>query len=86
MAELVYFLCALASLICAALLLRKYKQTRVRLLFWSSACFICFALNSVLLFVDLVIFPTTLDLSIPRNITSLLGLVLLLYGMIYDTP
>jgi hypothetical protein len=86
MAELVYFLCALASFICAALLLRKYKQTRVRLLFWSSACFICFAANNILLFVDLVVLPTTIDLSIARNLTNLLGLVLLLYGMICDTP
>ena len=39
MAELVYFLCALASLVCAGLLLRKYTKTRVRLLFWSSAFF-----------------------------------------------
>lgn len=85
MAELVYFLCALASLTCAVLLLRKYKQTRVRLLFWSSACFICFAINNILLFVDLVILPTTIDLSIPRNVANLLGLILLLYGMICET-
>jgi hypothetical protein len=85
MAELVYFLCALASFVCAALLLRKYRQTRVRLLFWSSACFICFALNNILLFVDLVLLPTSIDLSIYRNLTNLLGVVLLLYGMIGDT-
>ena len=85
MAEIVYFLCALASFTCAALLLRKYKQTRVRLLFWSSACFICFAVNNVLLFVDLVILPKAIDLSVGRNIANLLGLVLLLYGMICDT-
>lgn len=85
MAELVYFLCAVASFICAALLLRKYRQTRVRLLFWSSACFICFAMNNMLLFIDLVVLPSTIDLSIPRNAANLLGLVLLLYGMIGDT-
>ena len=86
MAELVYFLCALASFVCASLLLRKYLQTRVRLLFWSSACFICFAINNLLLFIDLVVLPTTIDLSVPRNITNLVGLSLLLYGMICDTP
>lgn len=85
MAELVYFLCALASFVCAALLLRKYKETRVRLLFWSSACFICFALNNILLFVDLVILPTSIDLSPFRNILNLIGPALLLYGMICDT-
>ena len=86
MPELVYFLCALASLICAALLSRKYKQTRVRLLFWSSACFACFAINNILLFVDLVLLPNAIDLSTLRNSTNLLGLLLLLYGMIWDTP
>jgi hypothetical protein len=85
MAELVYFLCAAASLVCAVALLRKYRQTRVRLLFWSSACFICFTVNNILLFVDLVILPTTVDLSVARNLTNLLGLFLLLYGMIWDT-
>lgn len=86
MAEIVYFLCATASLVCAALLLRKYQQTRVRLLFWSSACFICFAINNIMLFVDLVLLPTSVDLSIPRNLTNLLGVFLLLYGMISETP
>jgi hypothetical protein len=86
MPELVYFLCALASLVCAALLLRKYKQTRVRLLFWSSVCFICFAANNILLFVDLAILAKAIDLSILRNATNLTGLLLLLYGMIWDTP
>lgn len=85
MPELVYFLCALASFICAALLLRKYKQTRVRLLFWSSACFICLAANNVFLFVDLAVLPRTIDLAVFRNSLSLLAVMLLLYGMIWDT-
>lgn len=85
MPELVYFLCALASFICAALLLRKFKETRVRLLFWSSACFVCLAANNILLFVDLAVLPKTIDLSGLRNSISLLAVMLLLYGMIWDT-
>jgi hypothetical protein len=86
MPELVYFLCAAASLVCAMLLLRKYRQTRVRLLFWSSACFIGFAANNILLFVDLAILPEAIDFSVVRNGMSLLATLLLLYGMIWDTP
>lgn len=86
MPELVYFLCALASLTCAVLLLRKYKQTRVRLLFWSSACFIGFAANNILLFLDLAIFSNSVDLSLWRNGLSLVATSLLLYGMIWEAP
>lgn len=85
MPEVVYFLCALASSLCATLLLRKYRQTGIRLLFWSSVCFICFALNNLLLFVDMVVFPDRIDLRIIRNATTLVGLLFLLYGMIWDT-
>jgi hypothetical protein len=84
MAELVYILCALTSLGCAGLLLRGYRRMRTRLLFWSSACFVCFAITNVLLFVDLVLFPTV-DLGAIRNSITLCGLLMLLYGMIWDT-
>jgi hypothetical protein len=84
MAELVYILCAITSLGCAIMLLRGYRKARTQLLFWSCACFICFALTNVLLFVDLVLIPTT-DLSLLRNGITLIGLLMLLYGMIWDT-
>jgi hypothetical protein len=56
----------------------------MRLLFWSGACFVCLGISNVLLFVDLIVFPDV-DLSIFRNGTTLLGLLMLLYGMIWDT-
>lgn len=86
MPELVYFLCAIASFICAALLLRKYRRTRVQLLFWSSLCFICLTLNNFLLFLDMAVLPQTVDLSLIRNLTNIAAISLLLYGMIWDTP
>ena len=86
MPEVVYFLCAAASFVCAMMLLRKYRKTRVRLLFWSSACFICLAANNVLLFVDLVVLPDHVDLSVFRNSFSLVAVLMLLHGMIWDTP
>lgn len=83
MADIVYILCALTSLTCAILLLRSFSGNRVRLLLWSGLCFIGFALNNILLLVDARVFPET-DLSILRTIPALIGLLLLLYGMVWD--
>ena len=83
MALLVYVLCAVTSIVCALLLLRGYRQSRVRLLMWSAACFACFALNNILLIIDVRIVPEQ-DLSIARSIPSLVGVALLLYGLIWE--
>ncbi len=83
-AQLVYLLCALTSVVCAGLLFIKYRKSRQRLLFWSSLCFSGLALNNVLLFVDLVVVPD-IDFSLPRTLPALVGLVLLLCGFIWDS-
>lgn len=83
-AALVYILCALTSLLCAGLLLRSYRRSGSRLLFWSSLCFVGLALNNVLLFVDLVLVPT-IDLSVLRGSLALTSLLVLLYGLIWET-
>lgn len=85
MPQAIYLLCALTSLACAVLLLRGYWRSRARLLLWSSAGFVCFALANSVLFVDLVLTPPELDLSLLRNSLMLAGLLLLLYGLILDT-
>jgi hypothetical protein len=83
MAEVVYALCALTSAGCAVLLLRAWARTRVPLLAWSGLCFAILTLNNALLFIDLVI-VTDVDLSVARSATGLAGLLVLLYGLIYD--
>lgn len=85
MAEAVYLLCAATSTACAVLLLRASLRQRTRLLLWSSLCFAFLALNNTLLFVDLIIVPDTLDLSIWRSITALVGVGLLLFGLIWES-
>ena len=80
---IVFILCALTSLACAVLLLRGYYRSRVRLLFWSGLCFVGFALNNILLVVDLRVLPS-LDLSVARTSTALAGLCCLLYGLIWE--
>jgi hypothetical protein len=84
MATVVYLLCALTSLACAGLLLSAYRRSRARLLLWTFLCFAWLAVNNILLVVDLAII-TDADLSIPRVATALVGLLVLLYGLIYDT-
>jgi hypothetical protein len=84
MAEAVYVLCAIASVLCAVLLLRSWAQTRTRLLFWSGLCFVGLALNNALLFLDLVIVPD-IDLRYFRSGVALLSLLSLLYGLITES-
>ena len=84
MGTIVYGLCALTSLTCALLLLRGYRETRVKLLLWSGLCFLGLAVNNVILFVDVRVVPEV-DLSVWRTLPAVLGVGLLLYGLIWDT-
>ena len=81
MAEVVYVLCTLTSLGCAALLFRGYRASRTRLLFWSSICFLGLAANNFLLFLDLVVLPKV-DLSLARGLTGLIPLLVFTWGLI----
>lgn len=85
MAETVYLLCAATSVACTLLLLRAYRRQRTRLLLWSSLCFVMLALNNTLLFIDLIVVPTTVDLSLWRSSTALAGVGLLLFGLIWES-
>jgi hypothetical protein len=84
MAQIIYILCILTSFACAWLLLGSYRRTHHRLLFWSGLCFVVITLNNVLLLVDRVIFPTSVDLLPYRLGSALIALLLLLYGLIYE--
>jgi hydrogenase/urease accessory protein HupE len=80
-AALIYILCALTSAACTVLLLRRYRHSRVRMLFWSALAFLAFAVSNVLLFIDLVVLPQW-DLTVVRSLATLCGILLLLYGLI----
>ena len=79
----VYLLCVLTSLTAMLLLLRSYRENRSRLLLWSAAAFVAFALNNLLLFVDLVLLPN-IDLRLLRGLTALVGVWTLLYAFIWE--
>lgn len=83
MAAIIYFLCALTCVTCAVLLLRAYAQTRVHLLLWSGLCFVGLTANNVLLVLDRLVYPDV-DLTIPRLSAALAGLLLLLFGLIWE--
>lgn len=78
-------LAVLTCLACTALLYRGYRRTSARLLFWSSLCFIALSVNNVVLFFDLVLFPTEVDLRPYRLLAALAGLAFLLYGFIFES-
>jgi hypothetical protein len=83
MAEVIFVLCALASTLCAVLLLRSFFAERVPLLFWSSVCFVWLALNNVVLFFDKVVAPDV-DLGVWRAVTALVGVAALVYGLVWE--
>jgi hydrogenase/urease accessory protein HupE len=83
MPEVVYSLCALTSMFCAALLWRSYRRNRTRLLMWSTLCFVGLAINNVLLVVDLVLVPHV-SLALLRSGTALASMMMLLIGLIWE--
>ncbi len=81
---ILYGLAVLTSLACMLLLFRAYAASGARLLLWSALCFVCLSINNVLLFMDLVIFPTEVDLRPYRLLAGLAGVLFLLYGFIWE--
>jgi hypothetical protein len=82
--QAVYILCAITSILCTALLFRGYRATRTRLLFWASLCFAFLAINNVLLYLDLVIL-TSQDLFWYRNAAAMIGMLLLVFGLTWES-
>jgi hypothetical protein len=84
MAHVIYALCALTSLLCTWLLLRGYRRNGYRLLLWSGLCFAGMTINNLLLILDRIVFPTTVDLITWRLVAALVALLPLLYGLIWE--
>lgn len=84
MAGIIYGLCTVTALACAWLLMRSYSRVKSRLLLWSGLCFVGLALNNFLLVLDRLVFPAV-DLSTVRLIPALVGMMLLIYGLIWES-
>ena len=81
---LVYALCFLTSTLCAYLLGRSYRSSRSRLLLWSSLCFVLLAMANFAVVLDMLVYPTQLDLRSVRLVLSLGAVSVLLFGFIWD--
>ena len=84
MAGLIYLLCAATSVACAGLLWRSYRGHGVRLLFWSSLCFVGLAAENVMLYLDRITFPH-IDLALYRLLIGLAAMLSLIYGLIWES-
>ena len=85
MAETVYVLCALTAFACGVLLLRGYLRSRARLLLWSSLCFFGLSLNNMILFVDKVLLGPETDLAVWRSVAAFIAMLLLIYGLVWES-
>ena len=83
MGPAVYLLGAFVTLSCGVLLTRAFRHTRRRLLLWSAICFYFLALSNLFVFLDLVVFPD-IDLYGIRLVTAAIGMLILLYGLIWE--
>ena len=79
----VYLLCFATSCICAYLLARSYRRTRMHLLFWSTLCFALLAGNNLLVVIDMLLLPQ-FNFQLARIAFALGGVSLLLVGFIWD--
>jgi hypothetical protein len=66
------------------MLLRGYARTRVRLLLWSGLCFIGLMLDNLFLYVDVVVVPDV-SLVVIRKIPGLIAILLLLFGLVWES-
>lgn len=83
MPQVVYIFAFLVALSCGILLFRGYQRSERRLLLWSSLCFFILSLENLLLFVDLFIVPD-IDLRILRGVVTLVGMLFLIYGLVWE--
>jgi Family of unknown function (DUF5985) len=79
-----YILTSLTALLCAALLLRGYFRVRRRLLLWSGLCFLFLTAANAFVFLDLVLYRE-IDFYTFRLGFTALGMILLLYGLIWES-
>jgi hypothetical protein len=84
MAPALYIVSCLTTLLCAILLLRAYGNVRRRLLLWSGLCFVALTVSKILVIADLVLFPR-IDLYSYRLGSAAVAMVLLLYGLIWES-
>jgi hypothetical protein len=84
MEGIIYLICAATALGCSALLLRSYRQTGTRLLLWCGLCFLALTVDNLALFADRILFPH-IDFHGVELFAGVLGVLVLLYGLVWDS-
>ena len=80
----VYVLCFFTSAACAWLLGRSFARSGNRLLLWSSICFTFLALNNLALVLDLVVYPTSVDLRLIRLCLAFAAVASMIWGFVWE--
>jgi len=80
----VYLLCLATSLVCTVLLYRSYRRHRTKLLLWTALSFVALAFNNLFLSLDVLFFPDV-HLVPLRHLSSLVAIVILLYGFVWES-
>ena len=70
---------------CSVLLLTAYANTKRRLLLWSGLCFGGLACSNALLILDLEIYGANVDLYTWRLGVAAFSMLLLMYGLIFES-
>ena len=81
---IIYSLCVLTCWGCTFLLWRGFRSTRSSLLMWSAICFRFLGLSTLLLFIDLIVYPDA-SLVTFRSALTLVGLVVFLVGLVFES-
>jgi hypothetical protein len=82
MAIVIFALSGVTATLCSGLLFRGYRRNGVRLLFWAGICFAALALEAAVLIINEY---TTMDLTILRLAIPQVGLIALLYGLLWES-
>ena len=85
MLDIVNALGTLTVGLCAFLLLRAYARVRQRLLLWSGLCFAGLMVSNAVLFFDLAVVPADVSLYTWRLAIAAFSMLLLLYGLIFES-
>jgi hypothetical protein len=80
----VYVLCSVTALACGVLLLRGYRRSRSRLLLWCGLFFLFMTAENAVLFLDLVVLADDANLLPVRRAVGLGGVIVLMYGLVWD--
>ncbi len=73
---------SLTAILCSVLLVRGYVRNGVRLLFWAGICFAALAVEGAVLIINELV---AADLTVVRLLVPLIGLMALLYGLLWES-